>query len=82
MYWDAGSADLMAALGETGPAAGENYARRQLALEAYCDALEGGARPRAPLPLVTPEQRRLFAAALERALAREGLPSPATGGSR
>lgn len=42
VYWDGGSADLMAALGETGSATGENYRRRQLVLEVYCEALDGG----------------------------------------
>ena len=76
VYWGAGSAELMAALGETGPATEENSPERTAAVEAYCDALG------APMPLVTPERRALYEAILEREAARRGptlLPEPAGG---
>jgi hypothetical protein len=43
VYGDAGSADLMTALGETGPATAQNEPERMAAVEAYCDALGGAA---------------------------------------
>jgi hypothetical protein len=72
--WDAGSADLMTALGETGSAAGDNEPERRAAAEAYCDALEDGPQRRAAR----------FAAIFEQESARWGLPSLAdfAGGSR
>lgn len=45
--WDAGSADLMTALGETGPTTAENDAVRRVTIQAYCAGLESGSAPSA-----------------------------------
>ena len=41
VYWDAGSAALLDALGVTSPAMADNAPGRQRLVDAYCDALEG-----------------------------------------
>jgi len=87
VYQDAGSADLMTALGETRPATEENNPERLAALEAYCDALTSpaGTAVQAPFPesLLDPERAAQWLAVLNEECARRGLPplEPA-GGSR
>jgi hypothetical protein len=41
VYWDAGSARLLGALGVTSPTTAGNAPGRQRLVDAYCDALEG-----------------------------------------
>ena len=41
VYWDAGSACLLDALGVTSPTTAGNAPGRQHLVDAYCDALEG-----------------------------------------
>ena len=43
VYWDAGSALLLGALGETGEATSENYQPRTAMVAAYCDAYDAEA---------------------------------------
>lgn len=85
VYWDEGSAALLAALGITSPATEDNHPEREAIVSAYCDALGGEVR-QARVPLVTPERRALYEALQEAAVREETagrrlqlLPEPAGG---
>ena len=75
VYRDAGSAGLMAALGEKGPGTEENRLERAAALEAYCDALSGPLPAHAPFPesLRDPEHAAGWLQLYTEALVRRGL---------